>query len=47
MKKQSGNLENFQIGYVVPLHRKTLAVGTLKSILKQAGISVEEFIDVL
>ncbi|MBW4479033.1 MAG: type II toxin-antitoxin system HicA family toxin [Tolypothrix brevis GSE-NOS-MK-07-07A] len=34
-----------EIGCVVPLHRKTVAVGTLKSILNQAGVSVEEFIE--
>ncbi len=33
-----------EVGCVVPLHRKTLAVGTLKSILAQAGVSVEEFL---
>jgi predicted RNA binding protein YcfA (HicA-like mRNA interferase family) len=33
------------VGCVVPLHRKTVAVGTLKSILNQAGVSVEEFIE--
>lgn len=37
--------EQIEIGCVVPLHQKTLAVGTLKSILKQAGVSVEDFID--
>ncbi len=37
--------KEIEIGCVVPLHQKTLAVGTLKSILKQAGISVEEFIE--
>ena len=36
--------ESREIGCVVPLHQKTLAVGTLKSILKQANVSVEEFI---
>ena len=45
LKKQLNNEENIQIGCVIPLHRKTLAVGTLRSILNQAGISVEEFID--
>jgi predicted RNA binding protein YcfA (HicA-like mRNA interferase family) len=30
----------------VPMHRD-LAVGTLQSILRQAGISVEEFVDTL
>ncbi|WP_293354275.1 MULTISPECIES: type II toxin-antitoxin system HicA family toxin [unclassified Microcoleus] len=29
---------------VVPVQRKTLAVGTLNSILNQAGISVENFL---
>ena len=33
-----------EVGCVVPLHKKDLAVGTLSNILKQAGISVEEFI---
>lgn len=33
-----------EIGCVVPLH-KELAVGTLRGILKQANISVEEFIE--
>ena len=36
--------EFIEVGCVVPLHRKTLAVGTLKSILNQAGVSVEEFV---
>jgi predicted RNA binding protein YcfA (HicA-like mRNA interferase family) len=34
-----------EIGCVVLLHNKTIAVGTLKSILNQAGVSVEEFLD--
>jgi predicted RNA binding protein YcfA (HicA-like mRNA interferase family) len=34
------------IGCVVPLH-KEVALGTLKGILKQASVSVEEFIKVL
>lgn len=33
-----------EIGCVIPLHRKTLAVGTLKNILRQAEVSVEEFL---
>jgi predicted RNA binding protein YcfA (HicA-like mRNA interferase family) len=32
------------IGCVVPLH-KELAVGTLRGILKQAGVSVDEFME--
>jgi predicted RNA binding protein YcfA (HicA-like mRNA interferase family) len=34
------------IGCVVPLH-KELAIGTLRGILRQAKISVEEFLSVL
>ena len=41
LKKQTPHGE---IGCVVPLHRE-LAVGTLKSILKQAQIDLEDFID--
>ena len=40
LKKQTPNGE---IGCVVLLHRE-LALGTLKSILKQAGIDLNEFI---
>ncbi|MGA7732046.1 MAG: type II toxin-antitoxin system HicA family toxin [Chloroflexia bacterium] len=32
-----------EIGCTVPLHRE-LAVGTLRGILRQAGVSVEEFV---
>ena len=39
LKKQTSEGE---IGYVVPL-RKELAVGTLRGILKQARIGVEDF----
>lgn len=39
MKKQT---EQGEIGCVVPLHRE-LALGTLRSILKQAKVSEEEF----
>ncbi|AKG23454.1 type II toxin-antitoxin system HicA family toxin [Calothrix sp. 336/3] len=41
MKK---SIEGEEIGCVVPLHRE-LKVGTLSGILKQAQITVEEFID--
>jgi predicted RNA binding protein YcfA (HicA-like mRNA interferase family) len=40
MKKET---EDGDIGCVVPLHRE-LKIGTLSSILKQAQISIEEFI---
>jgi predicted RNA binding protein YcfA (HicA-like mRNA interferase family) len=36
-----------EVGCVVPLHRKTMAIGTLKSILNQAGVSVKDFLDIL
>ena len=32
---------------VVPLHRRDLAVGTLGSVLRQAGIDVETFLGLL
>ncbi len=31
-------------GCVIPLHN-SLAVGTLRSVIRQAGISVDEFVD--
>lgn len=33
------------IGCVIPLHNKTIAVGTLNNILNQAQISAEDLID--
>ena len=33
-----------ELGCVVPMQRKTLATGTLKSILNQAEVSVEDFL---
>jgi predicted RNA binding protein YcfA (HicA-like mRNA interferase family) len=49
LKKQiiDENQDIAEIGCVVPLHKKTVAVGTLKSILNQAGVSVEEFLESL
>lgn len=32
---------------VVPMHRKHLSPGTLRSIIRQAGMSVEEFVRLL
>lgn len=43
MKKQT---EDGAIGCVVPMHRE-LKIGTLSGILKQARVTVEEFIDSL
>ncbi len=47
MQKKLDDSSNTKIGCVVPLHKKTIAVGTLKNILNQAGISVDEFIQSL
>ncbi len=33
-----------EVGCVVPLHRE-LAIGTLRAILKQAGVSAADFLD--
>ncbi|MGB9879797.1 MAG: type II toxin-antitoxin system HicA family toxin [Anaerolineae bacterium] len=41
LKKQTMEGE---IGCVVPLHRE-LAIGTLRGILRQAGVSPEEFME--
>jgi predicted RNA binding protein YcfA (HicA-like mRNA interferase family) len=43
MKKET---EDGEIGCVVPVHQE-LKVGTLSGILKQAQVTVEEFIDSL
>lgn len=41
MKKET---QEGEIGCVVPLHRE-LKIGTLSGVLKQARITVEDFID--
>ena len=43
LKSEDGEI--IEIGCVVPMQRKTLAVGTLKNILNQAGVTVEIFLD--
>ena len=43
LKKQTPDGE---VGCVVPLHRE-LAIGTLRGILKQAEVTVEEFVEAL
>ena len=35
------------IRVTVPVHRKDIKIGTLSSILKQAGLTVEEFRELL
>lgn len=42
--EEKAEQQTIEVGCVVPLHQKDLAVGTLNNILKQAGVSVEEFI---
>lgn len=44
---EESDQEVIEVGCVVPLHQKDIAIGTLKSILNQAGISVEELIKYL
>ncbi|MER3435222.1 MAG: hypothetical protein C4288_17850 [Leptolyngbya sp. ERB_1_1] len=39
--------QTIEVGCVVPLHQKNIAVGTLSNILRQADISVEEFVQSL
>jgi predicted RNA binding protein YcfA (HicA-like mRNA interferase family) len=43
LKKQTGE---GAVGCVVPLHRE-LAIGTLRGVLKQAGITPDEFMEQL
>ncbi len=43
IKSEQGEI--IEIGCVIPMQRKTLAVGTLKNILNQAGVTVDEFLD--
>lgn len=50
LKKKLSPLENkitgkTELGCVVPMQRKILAIGTLKNILNQANISVEDFLN--
>ncbi len=49
LRRQSPNPEggDTTLTCVVPLHRRDLAVGTLGSVLRQAGVDAETFIDAL
>ena len=38
---------NFFIHLTVAFHRKDIKLGALRSIIKQAGLTVDEFIDLL
>ncbi len=39
--------ENPQLRVTVPYHNKDLKTGTLRSIIRQSGMTVEEFLDLL
>ena len=50
LEKQKGSHAKFTNGVrivIVPIHHKDLKVGTLKSILEQAGFSVDMLMDYL
>ena len=44
---QMKHLVNKNLRITIPLKKKDLSPKTLKSIIKQAGLTVEEFIDLL
>jgi len=44
---QLRHLNNPNLRVTIPFHRKDLAPKTLRSILKQAGLTVDEFINLL
>ena len=44
---QLRHLGNPNLKVTIPFHRKDLRLKTLKSIIDQAGLTVEEFIDLL
>ena len=49
LRRQSPNPEggDTNVTCVVPVYRRDLAVGTLGSVLRQAGVDTDTFIDVL
>lgn len=44
---QLRHLNNTNLRVTIPFHRKDLTPKTLKSIIKQAGLTVDEFIELL
>jgi predicted RNA binding protein YcfA (HicA-like mRNA interferase family) len=42
---EDGNLETIEIGCVVPMHSKDIAIGTLANILRQGNVSAAEFLE--
>jgi predicted RNA binding protein YcfA (HicA-like mRNA interferase family) len=41
------NIHNPKLRVTIPIHNKDLPQGTLRSILRQAGLNIEEFIRLL
>lgn len=35
------------LGVIIPIHNKDIRKGTLKSIIKQSGITLEEFVELI
>ena len=44
---QLRHLDNPNLRVTIPFHRKDLTLKTLKSIIQQAGLTVDEFIELL
>lgn len=44
---QLRHLDNFELRVTIPFHNKDLTPKTLKSIINQAGLSVEDFLNLL
>ena len=44
---QLRHLDNSNLRVTIPFHKKDLSPKTLKSIIKQAGITVEDFLNLL
>jgi predicted RNA binding protein YcfA (HicA-like mRNA interferase family) len=44
---QLRHLDNSNLRITIPFHRKDLTPKTLKSIIKQAGLTIEEFIKLI
>ena len=44
---QLRHLDNSNLRITIPFHRKDLTPKTLKSIIKQAGLTIEEFINLI
>ena len=47
VKGSHHSLRHPELRVVVPVHRKDLPPGTIRSIIKQSGLSEKEFLDLL